>query len=182
MTQHTEASNFGFEVGSRYASLKVGHTVGHNIVVHLSWRHSRRSGVCACVCVRCLGLKKEKKRTPSMCALESWVFIILLHTVWAPKSGSGEMRGEQRSENIGLRSVITRQSHTWFHVRWWRNFKEEAPIGHLHVNHGHEREVKAPECFTFPQRSACVAAAKKLGLIITAPRNDSQWLFCYLQG
>ena len=71
-----------------------------------------------------------------MGALESWVFIIFLHTVCAPKSKRGEMRAEQRWENIGLRSVITRQSHTWFHVRWRWNFKEETPIGHLHVSHG----------------------------------------------
>lgn len=29
-------------------------------------------------------------------------------------------------ENIGPRSVITRQSHTWFHVRRPQNFKEES--------------------------------------------------------
>lgn len=59
------------------------------------------------------------------------------HGVCSKEQESGdERRGEQRWENIGLRSAITRQSHTWFHVRWQWNFKEETPIGHLRVSHG----------------------------------------------
>lgn len=43
-----------------------------------------------------------------MCALESRVFIILLHTVCAPKSKGVEMRGEERRAEMGkYRSEIS---------------------------------------------------------------------------
>ncbi len=96
---------FHFEAGIRYARLFKswgGPIIGsqhcssfilmapnsHNSIMVV---YVRVHGMC--LCVRWSSLKK--KGPPSIWALESRVFIILLHTVWAPKSERGEMRGEE---------------------------------------------------------------------------------------
>lgn len=85
---------------------------------------------------------------------------------------------EQRWRNIGVRSVITRQSHTWFHVRWRQNSKQ-SPYRTSPCQSEAERAAKVPGHLTFLYSNNAVT---ERGLIITAaPRNEPPQLFCYLR-